>query len=776
MDRTSISRQRSRIWIFLALGAALGSASAQPNQAQRTWIAAHPVVRYGSDTGWRPIVDEEDGRAVGLIPRYLSLLAVQTGLRFEYVHTDSAADALARFQRGELDILPGVDTVHLPAFGEHAPLLTRTFFSSPLVVIGQANEPLAYGLADLQGKRVAMRTRPGAWIQSSDLPGVEIVPVTSTREALEAVAAGRAQYLIGTDALYPAFVRNQYVGRLGIAGMMNVPPLEMKVAVRPDAPALHAILDEAIGRLTARQTDVLYEEALDQVQYGVPSLAAIAYYRRWEVLVLLTLLTGLATATIVAVKARSRARASERMKARFLATMSHEIRTPINILVGTLETLDRQAMPDEQRRLVETMTMSTDALTDLLDNVLDLTRLEAGKVVLAPVAVDPIGMLQSMQRVMAARADAKGLALRLDTEYLPATWLQLDITRVRQVLSNVIGNAIKFTARGSVLVRARQSTGDGEWLVIDVSDTGIGISAGRQPSLFQPYTQADSSTTRRFGGTGLGLSICRELVQLMGGEIVLHSREGVGSNVTIRLPYLACTEAFPASGKPGGAVGRPSTVLVVDDNPFNVEVLCLQLETLGVVGEAAASGADAIGRMRRDTTIDLILLDCFMPGMDGYQTAEALRRAGVEVPVIAVSAASDAAHQQRCVEAGMNGVLTKPLRIRQLAAVLSLWDVRVSPAGDIDTKEPDTRGLPVDDYLRSDFRRLEAFVHDDDAEGIMFVTHRIRGTAAVSGARDIVVCANAIQALGRGVRPGPDDLARLRDAIESWIACHRVRP
>lgn len=735
--------------LLLAFGWTPSSPAHVPNtapltEAQRAWISTHPIVRYTTVNDWSPLVEMQRGQAVGLLAAYLKHFESSTGLRFEYVPSASWSEAVALLEAGDVDMLPGASHIQLEGLAE-PPLLSRTFLSGSLILIGRADEGVAFSLRDLAHKRVAMQARERHTLPADQLQRLQIVQTRSVDETLAAVAEGRADYLIGMEAIHPAFVRSRFIGKLGMAGTLDIPPMEVRAAVRADQHALLGILDWAIGQLSNEETDLIFEQVASELPYGAPTAHSLWRYRTREILLLLLLLAGLATAVAMSLQARRLAQRNVQVKARFLATMSHEIRTPINVIVGSLEALQRQAFQSTTQRLVDTMGYASNTLVDLLDNVLDLSKLEAGKVTLDRVAADPAELLRDVARLMILRAETKGLQLEVVLNALPVQTLQLDTIRLRQVLSNLVGNAVKFTESGAITVHALRETFDARtWLRVDVHDTGPGIAVSDQAALFSPYVQADSSSTRSFGGTGLGLAICRELIELMGGTIWLNSMPGVGTQVSFRIPWVPSPTPLPAPQPRRHAETdevplRHLHVLVCDDNTLNREVIAQQLEALGAHVAMVAGGNEALAYLR-EKSVDLLLLDCHMPGIDGYETAQRVRQEiDGQLPIFAVSAASDAAHLQRCVEVEMSAVLRKPIRSRELLGLLVLWDLAEQSQERTTTTPCDL--LPADisplPYLVQDLQDAQRSAAEGDTKKACHHLHRITGSAAMFGMPEI---------------------------------------
>jgi len=367
-------------------------------------------------------------------------------------------------------------------------------------------------------------------------------------------------------------------------------------------------------------------------------------------------------------------------KSRFLATMSHEIRTPLNGVIGAAELLGKTAVSDEQRALVETLRYSGTHLKSLIDDILDFSRIEAGKLELEVADFDPAYVITHTVDALATVARSKGLACECSVSPAVPPLLRGDAARLRQIVGNLVGNAIKFTPAGRVDIEVdcRDGATPGRFLLlVRVRDTGIGIAADKLPKLFTAFTQADDSTTRLFGGSGLGLAISQELARRMGGEIVVDSVQGRGTNFTASLAF---DRAQSATGLPHelDTVSPPVSseglrVLLVEDNPVNLTLCSAMLEQLGCVVDTAENGADGLARWR-DAAPDLVLLDCHMPVMDGLSAAREIRRVetvGRHTPIVALTASAFAEDRAACLDAGMDDFLAKPYTFAQLREVVS---------------------------------------------------------------------------------------------------------
>jgi PAS domain S-box-containing protein len=507
-------------------------------------------------------------------------------------------------------------------------------------------------------------------------------------------------------------------------------------------------------------------------------------------------------------RARDLAEAGLKARSQFLANMSHEIRTPMNAVIGVADLLAGTDLEAEQREFVETILESGKHLLRVVNDIMDFSKIDGGHLDFVEAQFDLDAMVSGVVRMQRPDAEAKGLELAVAGD-LPAVTVRGDEARLRQALLNLVSNAIKFTDRGGVTVSVRADSADDQSFRFEVRDTGSGIDPSEHARLFDPFVQVDESSTRRAGGTGLGLAICRRLVNLMGGEIGVDSRRGEGATfwftVRLRGTDAAAGDAPPIDAESPATDERPTPtsrrILIVEDNLVNQKILLKMIERLGGDADVASDGYEALEAMKR-TDYGLVFMDCQMPNLDGFQTTRQIRRLetlGNRRPVVALTANAMSGDRERCLAAGMDDYLTKPVTMDGVDGVVRKWlgsdsldpplpqETVVArdevPVLDLDHLHPlsggdrrfETRLLSV--FLKEAGEKVPALVAAvaaGDEQRTAEVSHALKGAAASVGARRLADLAERFQQAGRSgnlepVRDLVDSLAEEFEAVRGEI-------
>ncbi|MBT8415669.1 MAG: response regulator [Boseongicola sp.] len=479
------------------------------------------------------------------------------------------------------------------------------------------------------------------------------------------------------------------------------------------------------------------------------------------------------------------AKAANEAKSMFLATMSHEIRTPLNGILGASDLLRDTPLSDEQNARVSTIRRSGHLLLDVINDVLDFSKLDAHKVsyTLAPMSLPELA--ETIQTVLKPRAQDAGLDFRVS---FPAKTVTTDAVRLRQVLVNLIGNAIKFTSQGHISVKAHIL--EDQSLRIEVEDTGTGISEQDQNKLFINFNQLDSSASRKFAGTGLGLAISKRIITDLGGTIGVDSLPDVGSTFWLELPVSDISATQGVSQHVDSKDFEKQThfdtsILLVEDNAINREVATALLQRFGATVSVAVNGEEAIEKVAADT-YDLVFMDLQMPVLDGIAATRALRKKGAQVPIVALTANAFADDQRQCLEAGMNDFVAKPITREKIHSILQKFATATSQTDErplldqshITSLEVEM-GRELMQHLLDDMDRdsheliqtAKASAENDDAQAHDAALHTLQGAAATLGLKALAL---DVKRLRKATKNEPESYDALRDLVTASIAQTRT--
>ena len=652
---------------------------------ETAFINEHPLIRLGVDPNFVPFeFIDKDGEYKGIAADYLSLISKKTGLNFEVVKGLTWPQAYDMALSGDIDVLPAISKTDER---ELYFLFTEPYYYYKRVIVIRDTETEISGVRDLAGITVAVQLNSSNHSYLSSKPKINLSLYDSTEAALTAVANGTEKAYVGNLGTTDYIIRSTGLTNLKFIAFEAEKQHAAHFAVNKEHPELVSILNKALSTITEEEKIAINNKWIDfsqETDYGpviriisiigifVAVVMAVSFY--WIVL----LKSEIQKRKLIQIdleKAKLEADEANEFKSNFMARMSHEIRTPLNAITGMTHLLKKTHLNLTQQMYADRITQASSSMLNIINDTLDISKIEAGKVELDIASFSLEQVIGNVVSIVSYKIEEQEIEFYFSKDSSIPNWFFGDSKRIEQILLNVLNNAAKFTEKGyvSLNIELIANENDKYHLAFSIIDTGIGMNEEQVNKLFEPFTQADISINRRFGGSGLGLSIAKNLVDMMGGQIQVVSSLGEGTTFKIHLSLyvdtekenksqIALTSSEPIENmKVAPILNKQYCVLIVEDNKTNQLISKSLLEQAGIESILAFDGKSGIELYNRfKNKIDLILMDLHMPVMNGYETAEEIRKISDSVPIIAMTADIITGVIEKCRQSGMYHYISKP--------------------------------------------------------------------------------------------------------------------
>ena len=643
---------------------------------EKNYLHNKKEIKFCIDTNWAPFESMKNGKYIGLSSDYMKLFSEKLKIPLRLIETSSWLESLDKSQKRECDLLP---LASKDKEREKYLDFTTPYIFTKIVIATKVGVPFIDDINQIKEKKLGI-------VKGYNLIGtlknkfdnLNIVLVDSLSDGLEKVQKGELFGYLDNSIVLNYAIQDEYLGSLAISGKFNYEK-NMSIATRNDEKLLNSIFNKFINSISEQQKQTILNRWVN-INYAVKIDYTLVYQIIFVSLLIIFIIFYWNRKLIIeqkkVLRERNKANKATQAKSKFLANMSHEIRTPMNGIISMSELLMKTKLNFKQDKYISTINYSAHSLLRIINEILDLSKIEAGKLNIEKVDFNLFELLEHVKNLLENKAEEKNI----DFEIIYKNKIQGDLLgdslRLEQVLINIISNAIKFTENGFVKVIVSSIE---DSFIFAIEDSGIGISKQHQLKLFDTFSQGDESITRKYGGTGLGLSISKQLVELMNGNITFKSEVNVGTQFIITLPF--------SESKSTDTVEKDklllfdeclnleqNIILLVEDNEINKDILCSLLENTKVTIIIVSNGKEAVDICKNGKyKFDLILMDIQMPIMDGYQATKEIRKSDKDIPIIALSAHYMEEDILKIKNSGMQSHLSKPINVDALFATLKYY-------------------------------------------------------------------------------------------------------
>lgn len=790
---------------------------------ERLWLQNHPKLEISGDIYWPPFefIDDQ-GNYAGMVSDVIKLIEERLDYRFDINHKDSWSETLESLVDRDIGAITAI--AKTPQREEFM-LFSEPYFSFPIVLVIREGLGFITDLRELDDERIGVVKGYASYdYLIINHPDLNIQGVNNVAEGLQMLSDGDLDVFVSNIPSVSHLIK-----KLGLFNvrLTSITPYvyDLRVGINADYPELVPIINKAIATIPQQALDDIYKEWVFkdmnvQVDYrivrriGLISIFVIGIFWYWNRKLskevsdriksenaLRTSEEQLRKASYEAELMARKADEANQAKSIFLANMSHEIRTPMNAVMGYTELLSAAVKDKKQKSYLSSIRAGSRALLTLINDILDLSKVEAGKLHIEyrPISLSPL--FDELQKIFTAKIDSKKLQFSVELSQSIPDAVMLDETRIRQVLFNLVGNAIKFTHSGSIYVRATSEPSSEAGrvdLTIEVEDTGIGIPRDQQERIFRAFEQQEGQSTREYGGTGLGLAISKKLVEMMGGELSIESEVGEGSCFRVKIcnVEIASVDQLVDSELPDSSRYRfkPAKILVADDVALNRQLVKDLLDDTDFVIKEAENGEQAMA-IAQQWQPDLILMDIRMPVMDGYEATSKMKQNTdtQHIPVVALTASVMSKDEHKIEDAGFDGYLKKPVSGSELYAGMAAFlphsvikdnvlldgddviDDHIANRGDraLSIEANETLPFSFDSMVRQEVRETfleqwQSLVGTGDIAAVAAFADALYGTSIDIGLTNLELYANELKAAAEAF--DLDKMQRLMESFEARVA------